>query len=106
MNAITTLHVSMHTAINDEHDNEVLLLKAMAHPDRYRVLKILASEGEVQVSDLNRWIDLGQSALSQHLKVLRNAGLVDTRRDSQRMYYSLRKSQGASLPKSIAALFS
>lgn len=105
MNAITTLPVLSHHSINDQHDHEAMLLKAMSHPDRYRVLKILASEGEVQAGELGKWSDLSQSAMSQHLKVLRDAGLVDVRRDSQRMYYTFRKSQGATLPQSISDLF-
>lgn len=105
MNARTIFTVDDHSAIDDQHDHEVTIFRAMAHPDRYRVLKILAAEGEMQVGQINEWIALGQSALSQHLKVLRDAGLVNTRKDSQRVFYSFRKSQGASLPQSMAALF-
>ena len=105
MNASTTRPVSKHPAIDDQHDHETLLIKAMAHPDRYAILKILAAEGEIQVSQINEWIDLGQSALSQHLKILRDAGLVDTRRESRCIYYTFRKSQGAPLLHAVAALF-
>ncbi|SPJ35236.1 ArsR/SmtB family transcription factor [Kushneria phyllosphaerae] len=105
MNARTIFILDDHSAIDGQHDHEVTIFRAMAHPDRYRVLKILAAEGEMQVGQINEWIALGQSALSQNLKVLRDAGLVDTRRESQRIYYSFRKSQGASLPQSVAELF-
>ncbi|WP_243409155.1 ArsR/SmtB family transcription factor [Kushneria phyllosphaerae] len=105
MSITTSLPIGNHPAIDDQHDHEVKIFRAMAHPDRYRVLKILAAEGEMQVGQINEWIALGQSALSQHLKVLRDAGLVDTRKDSQRVFYSLRKSQGASLPQSVTTLF-
>lgn len=46
------------------------------------MLKILSMEGKVQVSKINKWIAIKQSALSQHLKVLHNAGLIDTRKTS------------------------
>ncbi|MEE4303383.1 MAG: metalloregulator ArsR/SmtB family transcription factor, partial [Wenzhouxiangella sp.] len=44
---------------------------------------------ELSVSELNQHLPLSQSALSQHLAVLRNAGLVGTRREQQAIYYSL-----------------
>jgi DNA-binding transcriptional ArsR family regulator len=46
--------------------------------------------GEQPVSALNETIPLSQSALSQHLAGLRQAGLVDTRRESQAIYYRLK----------------
>ena len=44
---------------------------------------------ELSVSELNTMIPLSQSALSQHLTSLRRAGLVQTRREAQTIYYSL-----------------
>ncbi len=64
------------------------LLKAMANPQRLRVLCLLV-EGEKSVGEINAAIDLSQSALSQHLAVLREQSLVVTRRDSQVIYYSV-----------------
>jgi DNA-binding transcriptional ArsR family regulator len=64
------------------------LLRAMAHPQRLRVLCLLV-EGERSVGDINREIDLSQSALSQHLAKLREEGLVATRKEAQTVYYSL-----------------
>jgi DNA-binding transcriptional ArsR family regulator len=45
--------------------------------------------GEQAVSDINAGMELSQSALSQHLAVLREEGLVQTRRSAQTIYYSL-----------------
>ena len=64
------------------------LLKVMSHPSRLIVLCYLMN-GERPVSELNQAIPLSQSALSQHLAGLRQAGLVDTRRESQAIYYRL-----------------
>jgi DNA-binding transcriptional ArsR family regulator len=47
------------------------------------------SEGELSVGQLNERINLSQSALSQHLAVLREQGMVQTRRESQTIYYRL-----------------
>ena len=64
------------------------LLKALANENRLQVLCLLA-EGERSVGDINALLDLSQSALSQHLAVLRADGLVTTRREAQTIYYTL-----------------
>jgi len=64
------------------------LLKALANDNRLMILCVLA-ENEASVSQLNERIDLSQSALSQHLALLRRDGLVRTRRSSQTIFYSL-----------------
>ena len=64
------------------------LLKALAHPARLRVLCRLV-EGEASVSELQAKSALSMSALSQHLAVLRQAELVDTRREAQTIFYRL-----------------
>ena len=66
----------------------VNLLKGLANESRLMIMCVL-SEGEVSVGQLNQRIKISQSALSQHLAVLREQGLVQTRRESQTIYYSL-----------------
>lgn len=67
-------------------DSAARFLRALANPHRLQVLCVL-DEDEMSVSELNERIPLSQSALSQHLKVLREDGLVTTRRESQTVYY-------------------
>ena len=64
------------------------LLKALATEKRLQILCLLA-EGERSVGDLNALLDLSQSALSQHLAVLRADGIVRTRREAQTIHYGL-----------------
>ena len=64
------------------------LMKALGNESRLMILCLLA-EGERSVSELNAIVPLSQSALSQQLARLRQHGLVDTRRESQTIYYSL-----------------
>ncbi len=64
------------------------LLKALANDHRLMILCALA-ENEASVTQLNARIELSQSALSQHLALLRRDGLVKTRRESQTIFYSL-----------------
>ena len=64
------------------------LMKALGNESRLMILCVLA-EGERSVGDLNTVVPLSQSALSQQLARLRQQGLVETRRESQTIYYSL-----------------
>lgn len=74
-----------------EHaDDAAGLLKALANPHRLQILCVLGA-GELSVSELNDFVHLSQSALSQHLAKLRSDGLVDTRRESQTIFYALRR---------------
>jgi DNA-binding transcriptional ArsR family regulator len=64
------------------------LLKLLANEQRLTVLCRL-SGAELSVSELGEYVNLSQSALSQHLAKLRADGLVATRRDAQTIYYRL-----------------
>nr|WP_034225442.1 metalloregulator ArsR/SmtB family transcription factor [Arenimonas donghaensis] len=64
------------------------LLKAMANPQRLRVLCLLV-EREMSVGEINALVPISQSALSQHLAVLRENNLVATRREAQTVFYSV-----------------
>ncbi|HEX5094170.1 MAG TPA: metalloregulator ArsR/SmtB family transcription factor [Burkholderiales bacterium] len=77
------------------------LLKAMSNPVRLMVLCQLA-EGEKSVGELEKVVKTSQSALSQHLAVLRERGLVRARRAGQSIFYDL---DGAEAPALLAALY-
>lgn len=62
--------------------------RAIADPTRRAILDVLRS-GERTVSELLEPFEMSQPALSQHLKVLRQAGLVEQRRDGRRRIYRL-----------------
>ena len=64
------------------------LLQAMSNAHRLMILCALA-QGELNVGELNSRLDLSQSALSQHLALLRKQGLVTTRRQAQTIYYAV-----------------
>ncbi|QLG87836.1 helix-turn-helix transcriptional regulator [Chitinibacter bivalviorum] len=68
--------------------NAIGLLKNLANEDRLMLLCQMV-DGEKCVSDFEALLDIRQPTLSQQLGVLRNAGLVNTRRDGKRIYYSL-----------------
>jgi rhodanese-related sulfurtransferase len=62
--------------------------KALGHPKRLELLDLLA-QGPRSVEDLAAAGDLGMSTCSAHLQTLREAGLVGSRREGKRIYYSL-----------------
>lgn len=64
------------------------VLHILSNPDRLLLLCQL-SQGEQSVSELEELLDIRQPTLSQQLGVLRNDGLVTTRRDGKRIYYSV-----------------
>jgi len=75
-------------AIKAHAGDAAALLKAMANEQRLLILCHL-QDGPLTVGELNERIDLSQSALSQHLAVLRESGIVTTTRDAQSITYAL-----------------
>ncbi len=65
------------------------LFEILAEPTRRRVLDLLR-EQERTVGELVDTLDMSQPTVSKHLRVLRDAGLVEARVDAQRRVYSLR----------------
>jgi DNA-binding transcriptional ArsR family regulator len=80
------------------------LLKALSHPARLLVLCQLV-EGEASVGELQPITGLSMSALSQHLAVLRDMALVETRREAQTIFYSLAQGPAASVLDALYAAY-
>lgn len=66
-----------------------LAFDALAEPNRRRILELLG-DGESPVGELVARLDLSQPAVSKHLRVLRETGLVEVRGDAQRRLYRVR----------------
>ena len=69
--------------------SELAALEAIADPTRRRILDAVRG-GERSVTELVDAVGMHQPGVSRHLKVLRDAGLVEVRRDAQRRLYRLR----------------
>jgi ArsR family transcriptional regulator len=69
--------------------DEVELLRALAHPVRWGILMRLAAEPGICACDFTEFFDVSQPTVSAHLKVLREAGLVSTRRSGNTICYSI-----------------
>lgn len=74
--------------LQESAEKACLLLKALAHKDRLVLLCVL-TQGEYCVSELESRAGIRQPSLSQQLGVLRQEGLVATRRDGKQIYYRL-----------------
>jgi ArsR family transcriptional regulator len=70
----------------DSYDSQVKLFKALMHPARLAILDVLRT-GEACVCHMEAALGYRQAYLSQQLMVLREAGLVDDRRDGWNIYY-------------------
>ncbi|MEE9453226.1 MAG: metalloregulator ArsR/SmtB family transcription factor [Paracoccaceae bacterium] len=76
------------TDLEDKAIEASNLLKIMSNQWRLLILCNLM-QGESSVQELQNRLGLGQSALSQHLAILRHERLVNTRREAQSIYYSI-----------------
>jgi DNA-binding transcriptional ArsR family regulator len=77
--------------------------EAIAQPTRREILRLLAG-GECSVGEVVSRFELSQPAISQHLKVLRESGLVNERREGTRRLYSVRAEGIADLHDFLAEL--
>lgn len=71
----------------DEHiEQAARAMKAMSHPLRLKILCVLGDK-EVSVQDIVEYVGTTQSNISQHLAILRDKGVLRSRKDANRVYY-------------------
>ena len=80
------------------------LLKALSNPDRLLLLCQL-SQGEKNVGELEALVGISQPTLSQQLSVLRDEGLVSTRREGKSIYYCMSSTQAMAVMGVLYAQF-
>jgi DNA-binding transcriptional ArsR family regulator len=88
----------------DTFTDKADLLSVMANAQRLRALTILL-KGEMSVGPLAERLQISQSALSQHLAKLRASNLVQTRRDAQTVFYSVKSPNVAPVLTMLESLF-
>jgi ArsR family transcriptional regulator, virulence genes transcriptional regulator len=81
------------------------MLKLLGNEHRLLILCFLAAHGEMKVGDLVEAIGLSQSALSQHLALLREDRLVSFRRESQTLYYRVCDDRAARILKLLKDIY-
>jgi ArsR family transcriptional regulator len=80
------------------------LARALGHPARVAILRLLAARGECQCGVLVSELPLAQSTVSQHLKALKDAGLVQGEIDGPRVCYCIQPAALERLKQLIGAL--
>ena len=81
------------------------MLKAMGHPVRLAILHILSASGSsVCACDIEAQFTLSQPTISHHLRILREAGLVEGVQRGQWVHYSVRRPSITALAGEISAL--
>ena len=91
-------------AMRSHASDAAQLMRALANDKRLMLLCLLV-EGEHSVSALNAKVELSQSALSQHLAVLREDGLVTTRREAQTIYYALAPGPAEAVMRTLHGIY-
>jgi DNA-binding transcriptional ArsR family regulator len=80
------------------------VLKALAEPRRQQILRLVRATPR-SVGEIAEQVDITQQAVSQHLQVLKDAGLVAVRQDGTRRLYAVRPDGLASLDRFLAELW-
>lgn len=74
---------------NDNLQVSSEVLRAIAHPLRMRILEFIDNNSDINVNKIYNTLKLEQSITSQHLRILRDAGLVNTTRDGKYIHYTV-----------------
>jgi ArsR family transcriptional regulator, arsenate/arsenite/antimonite-responsive transcriptional repressor len=91
-------------AVEVNADEIAMLCKALAHPARVQLLKYLAAYGACYFGSLADVLPLAPSTISQHVTVLKQAGLILGSSDEQRVCYCVNPERIAQLKALVAAL--
>lgn len=74
----------------DRLESVANMLKAIAHPMRIAILSMLESGNKMTVSEIHKKLGLEQSSTSHHLGILKDKGVLVSKRDGKNTYYSLK----------------
>ena len=83
----------------------VRAIKALAHPVRMNIIRVIHdNNGCANVGEIYTALNIEQSIASQHLRILRQAALVNSRRDRKFIYYSLEYDRLAKASRAVSLL--
>jgi DNA-binding transcriptional ArsR family regulator len=106
---------SNHLMVKGIHEDEVkidflqvkkssLILRALNHKLRQQILKLLEEQRKLTVTEIYVQLRLEQSVASQHLAILRRAGIVKTEREGKFIYYGLNHQRIAEINRCVVEL--
>ncbi|MFZ2322399.1 MAG: metalloregulator ArsR/SmtB family transcription factor [Ignavibacteriaceae bacterium] len=74
-----------------EEEQIVKIAKALSDKTRIKILKEIAAKGSISCGDAEKFVDLSQPTVSHHLKILTDAGLLNTIKDGRHVIVSFNK---------------
>ena len=74
---------------SDKLKTSTELMRALAHPLRLRILEYIDQQGTTNVNKIYRSLGIEQSITSQHLRIMRIAGVIDSERDGKYVHYTI-----------------
>ena len=95
-------------ATSEAHDDSAqlaLLCKALAHPARVQILRLLVKRNACVCGDIVEALPLAQSTVSEHLRVLREAGLITGEIEGPRVCYCVNEKALADVARLFGKLF-
>jgi ArsR family transcriptional regulator len=87
-----------------DHNRLATMLKALGHPVRLEMVRSLSDCGDRQCIDLTREVALAQSTVSEHLRVLKDAGIIEQCGPGARAAYCLKRDAVLWLKQAVIAL--
>ena len=116
MSAETTQNLADHVPGNEEENalhinyynvkKTVMVLRALNHKLRQQIIKIIYENEKLAVTEIYVKLRLEQSVASQHLAILRRAGIVLTKREGKFIYYTINKQRVEAIDEFVRKLVS
>lgn len=75
--------------VKTQEDNIAKIAKALSDKTRIKILKEIAAKGSISCGDAEKVVDLSQPTVSHHLKILTDAGLLNTEKDGRHVIISV-----------------
>lgn len=80
-----------HLLINiDKLESAASKLRAISHPMRIAIIDLLSKDNKLSVTEIYERLDIEQATASHHLNILKNKGILDSKREGKKIYYSLK----------------
>ena len=80
-----------HLLINiDKLESAASKLRAISHPMRIAIIDLLTKDSKLSVTEIYEKLEIEQATASHHLNILKNKGVLDSKREGKKIYYSLK----------------
>lgn len=90
---------------SEEQEKLALIAKAMGHPARMAILQFLASQESCFFGDINEELPIAKATVSQHLKELKEAGLIQGEIEAPKVKYCINKENWKTAKRMFADFF-